>query len=162
MTSTIRPANPTDFAAMWRIFQVVIAAGDTYVFGAQTSRDDAYAYWFGAGVRSFVAVEDGQILGMYKLVANQRDRGSHVANASFMVATEAQGRGLGRRLGEHCLETARELGFRAMQFNVVVSTNHRAIALWERLGFAIVGTLPEAFQHPELGYIDAYVMYRLL
>jgi ribosomal protein S18 acetylase RimI-like enzyme len=99
---------------------------------------------------------------MYKIVANQRDRGSHVANASFMVAPASSGKGIGRQMGIHCLDEARRLGFRAMQFNFVVSTNTAAVALWQGLGFAIVGTLPKVFQHQELGCVDAYVMYRSL
>ena len=159
---TIRQAAEADFDAMWAIFQDVIAPGDTYVFAPDTSREDAFQYWFGPGVASYAAEADGRIAGMYKIVANHRDRGSHVANASFMVAPAASGQGIGRQMGEHCLREARRRGFRAMQFNFVVSTNAAAIALWQRLGFAIVGTLPNAFAHAALGDVDAYVMYRVL
>jgi len=145
---------------MWPIFQAVIAPGDTYVFGPDISREDAYAYWFGAGVRAYVTEAAGNLVGMYKLVANQRDRGAHVANASFMVSPEARGMGVGKAMGLHCLEEARRAGYLAMQFNFVVSSNTGAVALWQRLGFAIVGTLPRAFRHQTLGYVDAYVMYR--
>jgi len=99
---------------------------------------------------------------MYKIVANQRGLGSHVANASFMVDPSCSGRGIGRQMGEHCLEEARRLGYLAMQFNFVVSTNGAAVALWQKLGFAIVGTVPKAFRHSTLGYVDTYVMYRSL
>jgi L-amino acid N-acyltransferase YncA len=159
---TIRTAVEADFEAMWAIFRDVIASGDTYVFAPDTPRADAHAYWFGAGVASYVAELNGRIAGMYKLAANQRDRGSHVANASFMVAPAASGKGVGRRMGVHCVEEARKRGFRAMQFNFVVSTNQAALALWHSLGFAIVGTLPKAFAHKELGLVDAYVMFRTL
>ncbi len=159
---TIRPASEADFESMWVIFRDVIAAGDTYVFAAGTPRDEAHAYWFGQGVASYVAERDGRIAGMYKIVANQRDRGSHVANASFMVAPSSSGQGVGRQMGVHCLDEARRLGFHAMQFNFVVSTNGAAVALWQSLGFAIVGTLPNVFLHSTLGYVDAYVMYRTL
>jgi L-amino acid N-acyltransferase YncA len=159
---TIRLAVETDFESMWAIFRDVIASGDTYVFAPDTPRDEAYAYWFGPGVASYVAECDDRIAGMYKIVANQRDRGSHVANASFMVAPSSSGKGVGRQMGVHCLEEARRLGFRAMQFNFVVSTNGAAVALWQSLGFAIVGTLPKVFLHGALGYVDAYVMYRTL
>lgn len=158
----IRRAIKSDFHSIWNIFKVVIEPGDTYVFDSNTSRDDAFLYWFGAGVLSYVAEEKGQIIGMYKLVANQRDRGSHVANASFMVDPTCHGRGIGRAMGLHCLQEAKNLGYLAIQFNFVVSTNHAAIALWQKLGFSIVGTLPKAFNHKTLGYVDAYVMYRLL
>ena len=103
-----------------------------------------------------------RIVGMYKVVPNQPGLGSHVANASFMVAPADSGKGAGRDMALHCLREARRSGFRAMQFNFVVSTNLRAVALWRSLGFAIVGTLPGAFRHKELGYVDAYVMYRSL
>lgn len=158
----IRLAVEGDFLAMWGIFQEVVRVETTYVFAAGTSRDDAYAYWFGAGVTAFVAEEDGAVAGMYKLVANQRDLGAHVANASFMVDPRCAGRGIGRRLAEHCLVEARRAGYLAMQFNFVVSTNTAAVRLWQSLGFAIVGTLPQVFRHRELGLVDAYVMHRFL
>jgi len=158
----IRPAVEGDFESMWRIFKDVVASGDTYVFAADTPREDARAYWFGPGIHTFVAEADGQVAGMYKIVANYRDRGSHVANASFMVAPAASGKGVGRALGVDCLREARRLGFRAMQFNFVVSTNAAAVALWRSLGFEIVGTLPGAFAHRDLGFVDAYVMFRSL
>jgi len=158
----IRPATEADFESMWSIFRDVIATGDTYPFAADTPRADALAYWFGPGVASWVAEAEGRIVGMYKIVQNQRDLGSHVANASFMVAPAYSGKGAGRQMGLHCLREARQSGFRAMQFNFVVSTNSAAVALWRSLGFAIVGTLPEAFRHKDLGYVDAYVMFRSL
>jgi ribosomal protein S18 acetylase RimI-like enzyme len=113
-------------------------------------------------VISWVADLDGRIAGMYKIVPNQPDLGAHVANASFMVGSAFSGKGVGRKLGLHCLREARLRGFRAMQFNLVVSTNSAAVGLWRSLGFAIVGTLPGAFRHRELGYVDAYVMFRSL
>ena len=158
----IREATESDFEGIWPIFQAVVARGDTYVFSPAATRNDAFAYWFGPGVSSYVAEEDGRIIGMYKLIPNQRDRGAHVANASFMVSPEMRGQGVGKALGRHCLDEARKAGFKAMQFNFVVSTNTGAVDLWKRLGFRIVGTLPGAFQHVSLGYVDAYVMHRFL
>lgn len=158
----IRPARESDFDAIWAIFQAVVASGSTYVFAPDTPREDAWQYWFGPGVTCFVAEDDGRVVGMYKFIPNQRDLGNHVANASFMVATDAAGRGIGQALGEHCLRQARQAGYRAMQYNFVVSTNTAAVALWRKLGFAIVGTLPKAFRHQQLGEVDAYVMYRFL
>ncbi len=155
-------ASPGDFAAMWPIFEAVVAAGDTYALPPETPREEAYLYWFGEGVASFVAKSGGQVVGMYKLVANQPGLGSHVANASFMVAPSARGLGVGRAMGRDCLRRAREAGFLALQFNFVVSTNESALALWKDLGFAIVGTLPRAFRHATRGFVDAYVMYRWL
>lgn len=158
----IRSATENDFEGIWSIFQAVVAKGDTYVFSPQATREDARDYWFGPGVRSYVAEEDGTILGMYKLIANQRDLGSHVANASFMVSPAAHGKGIGETMGRHCLEEARKAGYEAMQFNFVVSTNAGAVALWKKLGFKIVGTLPKVFRHQMLGLVDAYVMHRFL
>ena len=157
-----KASEEADFEAMWSIFQAVVATGDTYVFSPTTSRQDCHAYWFGPGMTSFVATEGLRILGMYKLRANQRDLGSHVANASFMVSPAAHGMGVGKAMGQHCLMEARKVGYVAMQFNFVVSTNAGAIALWKKLGFFIAGTLPKAFKHQQLGYVDVYVMYRFL
>ena len=147
---------------MWPIFQAVVASGTTYVFAADTSYADAFGFWFGPGATSYLAGEDGKVIGMYKFVANQRDRGSHVANAAFMVDPEFNGKGVGRAMGVHCLREAKRAGFRAMQFNLVVSTNETAVSLWKKLGFSIVGTLPEVYRHESLGFVDAYVMHRFL
>jgi len=158
----IRPATEADRDAIWNIFHAVITPGDTYAFDPQMSRQDALAYWFQSDTHTYVAEQDRQIVGTYILRANQPSLGSHVANAAFMVAPTARGLGVGRHMGEHCLSEARRLGFRAMQFNFVVSTNQAAIRLWKQLSFEIVGTLPGAFRHPEKGYIDVYVMFRSL
>lgn len=158
----IRRAAASDFAAMWPIFQAVVRPGTSYVFAADTRREDAFGYWFAPGAASYVAEDDGRVVGMYKLVANQRDLGSHVANASFMVAPARAGKGAGQAMGLHCLREAKRAGFLAMQFNFVVATNEAAVSLWRKLGFSIVGTLPRAFAHKELGHVDAYVMHRFL
>ncbi len=158
----IRRAIESDFESIWQIFKVVIEPGDTYVFDPNTEREEAFSYWFGAGINTYVAEELGQVLGMYKLIPNQPDLGSHVANASFMVNPHCHGKGIGRAMGLHCLEEAKKVGYLALQFNFVVSTNQGAVALWKKLGFSIVGTLPKAFNHKQLGYVDAYVMYRFL
>jgi ribosomal protein S18 acetylase RimI-like enzyme len=126
------------------------------------SREEALDYWFGADTQTYVAESRGLVAGTYILRPNQSGGGSHVANAAFMVSPEARGQGVGRALGKHCLSEARRCGFRAMQFNFVVSTNESAICLWKELGFKVVGTLPHAFRHPETGYVDVYVMYRSL
>ncbi|PYL33904.1 MAG: GNAT family N-acetyltransferase [Verrucomicrobia bacterium] len=158
----IREATAADQDAIWDIFREVVAAGDTYAFDPGMSRHDALGYWFQADTRTYVAKSRGRILGTYILRPNQSGGGSHVANAAFMVAPDARGQGIGREIAEHCLSEARLLGFRAMQFNFVVSTNDSAMRLWQKLGFKIVGTLPSAFHHPEKGYVDVYVMYRSL
>jgi L-amino acid N-acyltransferase YncA len=144
----IRRAAESDFSAMWPIFQAVIASGTTYIFAAKTSYEDGFAFWFGPGSASYVAEEDGKVVGMYKFVANYRDRGSHVANAAFMVDPQSSGKGIGMAMGVHCLREAKLAGFQAMQFNLVVSTNEAAVALWKKLGFSIVGTLPKVFRRP--------------
>lgn len=133
-----------------------------YVFDPQTSREDALAYWFRSDTHTYVAENDGRVVGTYILKPNQPALGSHVANAAFMVSPSARGTGVGRHMGEHCLAEARRLGFRAMQFNFVVSTNEPAVRLWQQLGFQTVGTLPGAFRHAQLGFVDAHVMYRTL
>jgi L-amino acid N-acyltransferase YncA len=158
----IRAANLEDAPDIWRIFQAVVAPGDTYAFTTDTTERDAVAYFLGPSITAFVAEDDGQVIGMYKLIPNRIGRGSHVANASFMVDPAAQGRGAGRALGEHCLDEARRQGYDAMQFNFVVSTNIAGVNLWQKLGFQVVGTLPKAFDHATLGRVDAYVMHRFL
>ncbi|CNJ23370.1 GNAT family N-acetyltransferase [Yersinia aldovae] len=158
----VRTATSADFAAICPLFQAVIGHGDTYVFTPDTPKQDAYDYWFGAGVRCWVALHEGRVVGMYKLIDNQRGLGSHVANASFMVDSKVRGLGIGKALGIHCIEQATALGYRAIQFNFVVSTNTLAVTLWQKLGFDIIATLPKAFNHSQLGYVDAYVMHRSL
>ena len=179
----IRLATDKDHDAIWDIFHAVVAPGDTYSFDPKISREDALAYWFGAAThhvdpassrvrrkrqdaastcRTYVAEKDRQVAGTYILKPNQPGAGAHVANAAFMVATNARGFGVGRAMAEHCLSEARRLDFRAMQFNFVVSTNESALRLWRSLGFKIVGTVPGAFRHPVRGYVDVYVMFRSL
>jgi L-amino acid N-acyltransferase YncA len=169
----IRPAIDKDRDAIWKIFHEVVAAGDTYAIDPNISREEALAYWFRADTHTYVAELDclkqssfgpdyHRVVGTYVLRPNQAGGGAHVANAAFMVAPDARGEGMGRAMGEHCLREARRLGFRAMQFNFVVSTNKSAVRLWKQLGFKIVGTLPSAFRHPEKGYVDVYVMFRSL
>ena len=158
----IRPAINADRDAIWNIFHEIIVADDTYALDPQMPREEALAYWFRADTHTYVAEEDGGVIGTYILRPNQSGAGSHVANAAFMVARDAEGAGVGRRMAEHCLSEARRMGFRGMQFNFVISTNTRAIHLWNQLGFEIVGTLPGAFRHPEKGYVDVYVMFRSL
>jgi ribosomal protein S18 acetylase RimI-like enzyme len=125
-------------------------------------RDAALAYWRQPAHEVFVADEDGRLAGTYYLKANSTAGASHVANCGYMVATEAWGKGIGRALCEHSLKRARDRGFRAMQFNLVIATNERAVHLWQSCGMDIVGRLPGAFRHPRLGYVDALVMYKTL
>lgn len=158
----IRPFASADAADIWRILEPAIRAGDVFALPRDMSEADAIAYWCGPGRRAFVADADGAILGTSYIRANQQGGGGHVANAGYATAPAAAGRGIARALCEHSLEEARRLGFRAMQFNFVVSTNVRAVRLWESCGFEIVGRLPGAFDHPMLGEVDALVMSRPL
>lgn len=157
----IRAAAPGDADAIWAIFEEVVRAGDTYAFDPGIDREDGLRAWMAPGVRCYVAEAGGDVLGTYILKPNQQGLGSHVANASYMVAAPARGRGVGRAMGEHSIDEARRLGYRAMQFNLVVVTNEAAIALWRGLGFEEVGRLPGAFRSGD-EYVDALVMYRSL
>jgi ribosomal protein S18 acetylase RimI-like enzyme len=162
----IRRATGADWPALWPLWHEVVAAGDTYTYARDTPSDEARGLWLPPAPAETWLAEDGAgaggVLGTYLLKPNQPGAGSHVANAGFMVSGAARGRGLGRRLAEHCLDRAREAGYRAMQFNAVVATNTGAIALWRALGFEVVGTVPGAFGHPEYGYVDLKVMHRAL
>ena len=158
----VRPARPQDAAAIWAILSPVIAAGETYALPRNMSREQALAYWLGDDRRTYVAEVDGAVAGTYYLRANQAGGGDHVCNCGYMTAASAQGRGVARAMCAHSLELARTLGFSAMQFNLVVSTNTRAVALWQAMGFEIVGRLPGAFRHPREGAVDALVMFRTL
>lgn len=159
---TIRPATIQDYDAIWDIFKQVIATGDTYVFSPQTPKEDLQKHWFATYMNTFVIEEDDQILGTYIIKPNQIDLGSHIANGSYMVSPQHHGKGIGKLLCQHSLDTAKALGYRAMQFNIVISTNTGAVKLWQQFGFQIIGTVPKAFKHQELGLVDAYIMYREL
>ena len=158
----IRPATTRDADAIWRMLEPVIRAGETYALPRDMSREQAIAYWMGADRDTCVAEDDGRVVGTYYLRPNQLGGGSHVCNAGYVTAPDATGRGVARAMCTHSIEAARARGFRAMQFNFVVSTNERAVRLWKSLGFQVAGTLPGAFAHPILGDVDAVVMYRRL
>ena len=159
---TVRAARPDDADAIWTILEPMIRAGDTYTLPREMSREAALAFWFASGHEVFVAEEDGGLVGTYFLRANQAGGGSHVANCGYVTAARAAGKGVARAMCGHSLEHAKSRGFRAMQFNFVVSSNERAVRLWKSFGFEIIGRLPEAFRHPSGNYADAYVMYRFL
>ena len=162
MTTEIRPARDRDRDAIQAILEPVIRAGETYALPRDLSREAALAYWFAPANEVFVAEADDQVVGTYILRPNQAGGGAHVANCGYITAPAATGKGIARAMCAHSLEIARLRGYRAMQFNFVVSSNERAVKLWQSFGFEIVGRLPEAFLHPVLGFVDAYVMYRLL
>lgn len=160
---TLRPFAAADWPATWRILEPVVRAGETYAVDRDLDEEGARRMWIEAPAATWVAeAADGAIVGTYYLKRNQAGGGSHVCNAGYAVAADAQGRGTAAAMCEHSQAEARRRGFRAMQFNFVVSTNERAVRLWQRLGFAIVGTLPGAFAHPALGFVDVYVMFKRL
>lgn len=158
----IRSATANDSDAIWAILEPVIRAGETYTLQMDMCRADALAFWMSPQHEVFVAEEDGDLLGTYFLRANQHGGGSHVANCGYITAPWAEGHGIARTMCAHSLDRARARGFRAMQFNFVISSNERAVRLWQSFGFEIVGRLPGAFRHPTLGFVDAFVMYRSL
>jgi ribosomal protein S18 acetylase RimI-like enzyme len=158
----IRPAVSGDANAIWAIMEPIIRAGETYTLARDMDKESALAYWLSAEREVFVAEDNGDIVGTYCLQANQKGGGAHVANCGYITAVSATGRGVARAMCAHSLDRARERGFRAMQFNFVISTNERAVRLWQSFGFEIVGRLPGAFRHPIQGYVDAYVLYHNL
>ncbi|MHA7876489.1 GNAT family N-acetyltransferase [Roseivivax sp.] len=159
----LRPYAPADAEPLWRMLEPVFRAGETYAIEPDISRAEALDFWTGDGNRVSLAEDaDGTILGSYFLRPNKRGGGAHVANAAFVTAPAAQGRGVARQMLAHAEAAARAAGFRAMQFNFVVAENTRAVATWERAGYAVVGRLPGAFHHPSAGYVDALVMMKHL
>lgn len=159
----IREYTDSDWAAIWPIFHEIVAARDTYVYDPEWSSEEARSVWVEAPPgRTVVACDDSGILGTAKMGPNRPGPGSHVATASFMVAPAARGLGIGRALGEYVLSWAREQGYAAMQFNAVVESNLAAVKLWQALGFEIIGTVPEAFEHAHLGRVGLHIMYRKL
>ena len=159
----IREYTDSDWLAVWPIFQEVVAARDTYVYDPEWSSEEARKVWVEAPPgRTVVACDGSHVLGTAKMGPNRPGPGSHIATASFMVASDARGRGVGRALGEYALAWARDEGYAAMQFNAVVESNIAAVRLWQALGFQIIGTVPEAFEHRDLGRVGLHIMYRRL
>jgi L-amino acid N-acyltransferase YncA len=162
MGVTVRDATPADADAVWAIFRAVVAAGDAFPFPDDTTREDALAYWFAPRTHVRVAEADGRVVGSYTVKPNQPGRGAHVANGAYLVDPAARGLGVGRVLGEDSVRECRRLGYRAMQFNLVVATNEPAVRLWTAVGFRVVGTVPGAFRHATRGYVDAHIMFQSL
>ena len=157
----IRDYENGDWAAIWPVFSDIVTAGETYAYPAGLSSEQARDLWVeSAPAQTVVAVEGARLLGTAKMGPNRPGRGSHVATASFMISADARGAGVGRALGEYALDWARRHGYTAMQFNAVVETNKAAVHLWQSLGFEIIGTVPEAFDHRELGLVGLHVMYQ--
>lgn len=158
----IREATEDDFEAIWPIFYHIVNLGETYAYSTDTTKEQAKAIWMDAPRKTFVLEEEKQIVGTYYLKTNQAGPGSHVCNCGYMVSEKARGKGMATAMCEHSQLIAKQLGYKAMQFNFVASTNVGAVGLWRKLGFDIVGCLPKAFNHPKAGYVDALVMYKWL
>ena len=158
----IREVRPEDFDAIWPIFNEIVSAGQTYPYAPETNYEQAYQLWIVQPQQTFVAEENGVILGTYFLKKNQPGLGSHVCNCGYMVSSAARGKGVATAMCHHSQEVAVGLGYKAMQFNLVVATNEGAVRLWQKLGFQIIGRLLKAFDHPVYGFVDAFVMYKWL
>ncbi|MFZ6800679.1 GNAT family N-acetyltransferase [Undibacterium sp. Di24W] len=159
---TIRPATPDDFEKIWPIFHEIVSAGETYTYPPDTNKEQGFQLWMTLPRQTFVAEEDGEILATYFIKTNQSGGGDHVCNCGYMVSSQARGRGLASLMCAHSQNIAKELGYLAMQFNFVVSTNESAVRLWTQCGFDTVGRLPKAFRHPMHGLVDALVMVKWL
>lgn len=158
----IREATEKDFDEIWPIFHEVVSAGDTFCYPRDTSKEKALKLWIHAPRKTFVIEDNHKVLGTYYIKTNQGGPGDHVCNCGYMVSSEARGQGLATAMCEHSQKVAVELGYKAMQFNFVASTNEGAVRLWGKLGFEAVGRLPKAFNHPSKGYVDAIVMFKWL
>lgn len=158
----IRKASEADKSQVWEIIKEVISTGDTYLFHPDSPKDKMLDFWFAADKKTYVGILNNEIVGTFFLKDNQPDLGSHICNAGYMVSKQAKGKGIGRKMAEFSLVEARDLGYKAMQFNFVVKSNEIAVKLWLALGFEIIGEIPEAFQHKEKGLVNALIMYRKL
>jgi len=158
----IRKAEEKDEKAIWEIITQVISKGDTYVFAPNSSKEKMLLYWFGKDRHTYVATQGNKVVGTFVIKDNQQDLGSHVANGSYMTKPSEFGKGIGRAMGEHSLIEAKRLGYKSMQFNIVIKTNERAVALWKKLGFKVIGESPDAFNHIKHGLTNALIMWRKL
>lgn len=158
----IRPSHSEDAASVLSIILPVIRAGDAYALPTDMTDDDASAFWYAANHSVFIASDGDDVLGTYFLRANNKGGGDHLANAGFITADRARGRGIAKAMCLHAIGTARDRGFLAMQFNFVIATNHSVVRLWQSLDFDIVGRIPQAFRHPSEGLVDALIMHRYL
>ena len=155
----IRKAIDSDKEDVWKIIQQVISGGDTYVFSPDSSKEKMLSFWFGNDRHTYVATSAGKIVGTFLLKDNQPDLGSHVANGAYMTSPASTGQGVGKLMGEYSIQEAKRLGYKAIQFNIVIKSNTRAVKLWQKIGFEIIGEIPDAFNHRQLGMTNAYIMY---
>jgi len=158
----IRKAKSSDKDVIWSIFSAVIKTGDTYVFDPNTDKTSLDKHWLAEYMTTFVALENEAIVGTYIIKPNMIDLGNHIANCSYMVSPKAQSKGIGTKMCVHSIEFAKQEGYGAMQFNIVVSTNTIAVELWKKFGFEIIGTTPNGFRHQQLGLVDTYIMFKKL
>lgn len=154
-----REATKEDFDQIWELLRPVFSKGDSYPHPPDMTKEEAYHHWIEIPMATFIVEKEGQALGTYYIKSNQIGLGNHICNAGYIVSPEARGMGLGRAMCEHSKEQGRKLGFKAMQYNLVVSTNTVAVQLWQSCGFTIIGTVPKAFRHLEHGFVDAHIMY---
>ena len=158
----ITPATWADEERIWALLQPVFSAGDTYAVDPLIDREAAIAYWMEADKTAFILSIEGQAFGTYYIRPNQPGGGAHICNCGFITAPSARGKGVARRMLEHALIEAKQQGYRAMQFNFVLASNQRALAIWQRNGFVTIGRIPQAFLHPKQGYVDALILHRSL
>lgn len=163
----VSPATDADWAGMWAIFHEVVQGGDTYSYAADTTEAEAKNLWMGAGkygtgALAYVVKDGDTVIGTYSLRRNHYGHGAHVANAGYMVHKDHRGQGVARAMCLHSLAEAKRQGCLSMQYNYVVSTNTKAVELWQRMGFRIIGVSPKSYRHSKLGYVDIYIMHRFL
>ena len=158
----IREATESDFDSIWPIIFEIVSAGETYAYDPKSTKDEAYDFWMKSPRATFVAESGDKIFGTYFIKTNHAGPGSHVCNCGYMVSGDARGMGLATKMCEHSQGIARKMGYKAMQFNLVIETNQGAVRLWNNLGFDTVGTVPKAFNHPKHGYVGAHVMFKWL
>jgi len=151
-----------DFEVFWPVFKDIVSAQETYAFDPKINFENAYHLWCLAPLKSYVIKENDTILGSYYIRANAAGPSAHISNCGYMVNPQSRGKGIAGKLCLHSQQIAIELGFSAMQFNAVVSSNKIAIALWQKLGFDIIGTIPNAYNHRKLGFVDSFIMYKQL
>lgn len=162
MDVKIRPFTKADHPHLWAILKPIFRAGETYAINPLVSKRQAVKYWTKGTHTAFVAHIGNDILGTYYICPNQGGNGAHICNCGYATHTDAQGKGIARVMLEHSFSTARDMGFHAMQFNFVLRSNNRAIAIWEKNGFDVIGRIPKAFNHPSDGYVDALIMHKIL
>lgn len=158
----IREAHKTDYEQIWQIIQEAISGGDTLAFAPDTPKEEMLAFWCAPYAHTYVAELNGKVAGTYFMKANQPGLGAHIANAGYITSKAAGGKGIGQTMCRHSLQEAKRLGYHAMQFNLVVKSNTRALKLWQKMGFTIIGEVPDAFEHVRLGMTNAYIMYQVL